>query len=134
MIQKDLSAGDASEKTFSDRSIVSSLKALMSGWYGSVLCVVLALFLDLFRLGERGYSNLYYAAAVRSMLINWHNFFFVSFDPDGFVSIPLVGAIVVLVVATRFLLFFQCSRCAIIPIHSIRMFLAMHRSTIIISL
>ena len=95
MTQRDLSAENTSEKTFSERSVVSSLKAFMSGWYGPALCavLVLALFLDLFRLGERGYSNLYYAAAVRSMLLNWHNFFFVSFDPGGFVAIdkPPVG-------------------------------------------
>jgi 4-amino-4-deoxy-L-arabinose transferase-like glycosyltransferase len=67
----------------------------LSGWYGLALCVVvlLAFFLDFFRLGERGYSNLYYAAAVKSILLNWHNFFFVSFDPGGFIAIdkPPVG-------------------------------------------
>ncbi|HUB76511.1 MAG TPA: glycosyltransferase family 39 protein, partial [Solirubrobacteraceae bacterium] len=34
-----------------------------------------------------GYANLYYAAGVRSMLRSLHNFFFVSFDPGGLVSI-----------------------------------------------
>ena len=29
----------------------------------------------------------YYAAVVKSMLSSWHNFFFVSFDPGGFVSV-----------------------------------------------
>ncbi len=58
-------------------------------WYLSAMLVVLliSLFLDFFRLGQNGYGNLYYAAGVKSMLMNWHNFFFVSFDPTGFVSI-----------------------------------------------
>jgi 4-amino-4-deoxy-L-arabinose transferase-like glycosyltransferase len=34
-----------------------------------------------------GYGNAYYAAAVQSMLTSWHNFFYVSFDSGGFVSI-----------------------------------------------
>ncbi|MGE5250933.1 MAG: glycosyltransferase family 39 protein [Bacteroidota bacterium] len=47
----------------------------------------LALFLRLFRVGLDGLGNLYYAASVRSMLTGWHNFFFASFDPAGFLSI-----------------------------------------------
>ncbi|HEU5430644.1 MAG TPA: glycosyltransferase family 39 protein, partial [Thermomicrobiales bacterium] len=49
--------------------------------------IVLAAALNLFRLDRLGYANAYYAAGVRSMLTNWRNFFFVSFDPGGFVSI-----------------------------------------------
>ncbi len=49
--------------------------------------LVVAALLDFVRLGQNGDGNLYYAAAVRSMLESWHNFFFVSFDPGGFVSI-----------------------------------------------
>lgn len=48
---------------------------------------VLALFLRLYRVGLDGYSNIYYAATVRSMLTSWHNFFYASFDPSGFVSV-----------------------------------------------
>lgn len=43
--------------------------------------------LNFYRLAQEGYANLYYAAAVKSMLMSWHNFFFVSFDPGGFVSV-----------------------------------------------
>lgn len=43
--------------------------------------------LNLYRLDRVGYGNTYYAAAVRSMLDNWHVFFFASFDPGGFVSV-----------------------------------------------
>lgn len=48
---------------------------------------LLAIFLNFFQLGQNGYGNLYYAAGVRSMLDSWHNFFFVSFDPGGFVTL-----------------------------------------------
>ncbi|MBX5457445.1 MAG: glycosyltransferase family 39 protein [Thermogemmatispora sp.] len=48
---------------------------------------LLSVFLNFYQLGANGFGNLYYAAGVRSMLDNWHNFFFVSFDPGGFVTI-----------------------------------------------
>jgi 4-amino-4-deoxy-L-arabinose transferase-like glycosyltransferase len=43
--------------------------------------------LHFFRLEQEGLANLYYAAGVKSMMMNWHNFFFVSFDPGGFITI-----------------------------------------------
>lgn len=49
--------------------------------------LILAIILHLARLTEEGYANMYYAATVRSMLTSWHNFFFASFDPGGFVSV-----------------------------------------------
>ncbi len=53
------------------------------------LAAILALsaFLELFRLGREGFGNLYYAATVKSMLASWHNFFFASYDPGGFVTV-----------------------------------------------
>jgi len=58
-------------------------------WYRLALGGVLGLAaaLNLWALDSIGYANGYYAAAVRSMLQSWHNFFFVSFDPGGFVTI-----------------------------------------------
>lgn len=52
---------------------------------GGVMLV--SIFMNFFQLGQNGFGNLYYAAGVRSMLDNWHAFFFVSFDPAGFVTI-----------------------------------------------
>ena len=52
---------------------------------GTIL--LLAAVLNFWQLDRLGYANSYYAAAVKSMLQSWHNFFFVSFDPGGFVSI-----------------------------------------------
>lgn len=48
---------------------------------------LLAIFLRLFRIGQDGFGNLYYAATVQSILTSGHNFFFASFDPAGFVSV-----------------------------------------------
>ena len=52
-----------------------------------IFLFLLAFFLRLFRIGQDGFGNLYYAATVQSLLTSWHNFFFVSFDPAGFVSV-----------------------------------------------
>lgn len=51
------------------------------------LIVMLSLSLNMIHLNREGYGNLYYAAGVKSMLESWHNFFFLSYDPGGFVSI-----------------------------------------------
>ena len=52
---------------------------------GGVL--VLATLMNCWQLSNLGYANSYYAATVRSMLQSWHNFFFASFDPGGFVTV-----------------------------------------------
>ena len=49
--------------------------------------MLISIFMNFFQLGQNGFGNLYYAAGIRSMLDNWHNFFFVSYDPGGFVTI-----------------------------------------------
>jgi len=43
--------------------------------------------LNTVRLAQNGYANIFYSAGVRSMLDSWHNFFFVSFDPAGLVTV-----------------------------------------------
>jgi 4-amino-4-deoxy-L-arabinose transferase-like glycosyltransferase len=49
--------------------------------------IVLAAVLNTWALGQNGYANVYYSAGVKSMLLSWHNFLFVSADPGGLVSI-----------------------------------------------
>lgn len=58
-------------------------------WYRAALAglLVLAGSINVVALNRVGLSNLYYATAVKSMLTSWHNFFFVSLDPGGFVTI-----------------------------------------------
>src|ERR1041384_8364583 len=51
----------------------------------AVLC--LSALLNFWNLSANGYGNAYYAAAVRSMTESWHNFFFASFDPGGFITV-----------------------------------------------
>ena len=61
-----------------------------TGWMARIeLLTVLAVaaLLRVWNLGGSGFGTQYYAAGVASMLDSWHNFFFNSFDPAGFVSI-----------------------------------------------
>lgn len=57
------------------------------------LILMLSAILNLSNLGIEGYANTYYAAGVKSMLMNFKNFFFVASDPSGFVTIdkPPIG-------------------------------------------
>src|SRR5438067_2593987 len=54
--------------------------------------LLISVFMNFFQLGQSGFGT-YYPPAVRSMMDNWHNFFFASYDPGGFVTIdkPPVG-------------------------------------------
>jgi 4-amino-4-deoxy-L-arabinose transferase-like glycosyltransferase len=52
---------------------------------GAIL--VLSGLLEFVKLGQNGYANTFYAAAVKSMLRSWHNFFFVASDPNGLITV-----------------------------------------------
>src|SRR5260221_10485321 len=54
--------------------------------------MVISVFMNFFKLGQNGFDT-YYPPAVRSMMDNWHNFFFAAYDPGGFTSLynPPVG-------------------------------------------
>jgi 4-amino-4-deoxy-L-arabinose transferase-like glycosyltransferase len=64
-------------------------------WQSLLLAAItgVSLFLNFFNLGQNASGNTapgvnsYYAAAIKSMLMGWHNFFFVAFDPQGFLAI-----------------------------------------------
>jgi 4-amino-4-deoxy-L-arabinose transferase-like glycosyltransferase len=58
-------------------------------WERLSICAIMALsaVLQLWRLDQLGTSNSFYAAAVMSMMQNWHAFFFNSLDSVGFVTI-----------------------------------------------
>ncbi|AAK78175.1 4-amino-4-deoxy-L-arabinose transferase-like glycosyltransferase [Clostridium acetobutylicum] len=57
------------------------------------LILVLSAILNFANIGIEGYANTFYAAGVKSMMMNFKNFFFASYDPSGFVTIdkPPVG-------------------------------------------
>src|SRR6185437_2525671 len=71
------------------RSLAARLRAFWAPRRRQALALILLLaaFTNFYELQRNGYANLYYAAAIRSMLESWHNFFFVAFDPGGFVSV-----------------------------------------------
>ncbi len=54
---------------------------------GLAAVIAAAAVMNLVRLSQNGYANIFYSAGVRSMMRSWHNFFFVSSDPAGLVSI-----------------------------------------------
>ncbi len=62
----------------------AAIRPHMLALYGIVL---LSFFLNFFLIGQSGYGNAYYAAAIRSMTQSWYNFFYISFDPAGVVSV-----------------------------------------------
>ena len=49
--------------------------------------VAIAAALNLWALGQNGWANQYYSAAVRSMASSWHNFLFASLDPAGVMTV-----------------------------------------------
>ncbi len=64
-----------------------NLRARFWTWLGLGAVMIVSIFMNFYQLGQNGFGNLYYAAGVRSMADSLHNFFFVSFDPGGFVTI-----------------------------------------------
>jgi 4-amino-4-deoxy-L-arabinose transferase-like glycosyltransferase len=59
------------------------------GPHSLALTAVLALsaVLNFDHLTRNRYGNTFYSAAVHSMLRSWHNFFFISFDPGGLITV-----------------------------------------------
>lgn len=49
--------------------------------------LALSFFLNFWNIAQNGTGNAYYAACIKSMTQSWHNFFYVSFDPAGMVSV-----------------------------------------------
>ena len=63
------------------------MRRIRASWAPVAAVTALALGINLWALDRNGVGNSYYAAAVRSMARSWHNFFFASFDPGGFITI-----------------------------------------------
>ncbi|GCF07136.1 ArnT family glycosyltransferase [Dictyobacter arantiisoli] len=62
--------------------------SVLTHW--SNLALLGILFLSAFfyfcQISQNNLGNIYYAATVKSMSMSWHNFFFVSFEPGGFIA------------------------------------------------
>lgn len=52
-----------------------------------ILILLLALFLYGWNTWNAGTANTYYTAAIKSMTMSWHNFWYGSFDPAGFITV-----------------------------------------------
>ena len=52
-------------------------------WWPEVVVTVGSMLLFAWQLDRNGWGNQFYAAAVRSMSLNWHNFAFGAYDPGG---------------------------------------------------
>ena len=61
--------------------------------FGICLILILSAVLNFTNIGIEGFANTYYSAGVKSMMMSLKNFFFVSSDPSGFVTIdkPPIG-------------------------------------------
>jgi 4-amino-4-deoxy-L-arabinose transferase-like glycosyltransferase len=49
--------------------------------------LALSAVLNINKLAQNGYANIFYSAGMKSMLRSWHNFLFVSFDSGGLITI-----------------------------------------------
>jgi 4-amino-4-deoxy-L-arabinose transferase-like glycosyltransferase len=81
--------------THSDEQWAADKRAAPSSLWQRVALggiMLISLFMNFFKLGQNGFDT-YYPPAVRSMMDNWHNFFFAAYDPGGFTSLdkPPVG-------------------------------------------
>src|SRR5438105_11397361 len=56
-------------------------------WLSAAFPAAVSAVLNLWNLSQNGYSNTYYSVAVQSMLQNWRNFFYASYDAGGFISV-----------------------------------------------
>ncbi|MGO9319407.1 MAG: ArnT family glycosyltransferase [Solirubrobacteraceae bacterium] len=54
---------------------------------GLPVVIALSAVLNIHRLSQNGYANIFYSAGVSSMLRSLHNFVFVSFDPGGLITV-----------------------------------------------
>jgi 4-amino-4-deoxy-L-arabinose transferase-like glycosyltransferase len=67
---------------------VSRLRARVEPHHLALAAVLgLSAVLNVYRLSQNGYANIFYSAGVKSMLRSLHNFVFVAFDPGGLVTV-----------------------------------------------
>lgn len=70
------------------KNIINSQKSKKNLYiYAIASIAALSFFLNFYAISNYGYANEYYSAAVLSMTKSFKNFFFISFDPSGMVSV-----------------------------------------------
>jgi len=87
-VQTTARNSDLSDATSLDRTINENNAGYSR--YEIILLVAvlfLSLALRLWGLDHNHWGAEYYTAAVRSMTMSWHNFFYAAFDPTGFISL-----------------------------------------------
>ncbi|HXC24097.1 MAG TPA: glycosyltransferase family 39 protein [Solirubrobacteraceae bacterium] len=75
------------QATVRQRSLRPSLERVRPRYAALAGILAFSAILNTHRLSQNGYANTFYSAGVHSMLKSWHNFFFVSFDGSGLVTI-----------------------------------------------
>ena len=68
-------------------SLILNDKSALWSAVAHAAILILAVAMEIIMVAKSGYSNSYYAAAVKSMLQSWSNFFFVAYDPGGFITV-----------------------------------------------
>ena len=79
--------GPASPAPPLETSTPSRARSWLSTHWPELLVALGALTLFAWGLDRNGLGNAYYAAAVRSMTQSWHNFFYGSLDPGGWITV-----------------------------------------------
>ncbi|GKX67327.1 glycosyltransferase family 39 protein [Inconstantimicrobium mannanitabidum] len=67
--------------------VIKNVAYKLKNNYEVLPVIILSIILNFTNLSIEGFANEYYSSGVKSMTMNLKNFFFVSFDPAGFVSI-----------------------------------------------
>jgi 4-amino-4-deoxy-L-arabinose transferase-like glycosyltransferase len=76
-------AVEGSPGTGSSTSPVRRAPEIRTEHFALAAILALSCLLEFNKLSQNGYANIFYSAAVKSMLRSLHNFFFVAFDPGG---------------------------------------------------
>ena len=79
--------GPASPAPPLETSTPSRARSWLSTHWPELLVVLGVLTLFAWAIDRNGYGNTYYAAAIRSMTRSWHNFFYGSLDPGGWITV-----------------------------------------------
>jgi hypothetical protein len=88
MIAFLLTARFSASRTFRAFSrLFGSFGSPAHGHAGPLAVLSLAAALRLWGLAQNGFGNEYYTAGMSSMSQSWHNFFYNSFDPAGFIAV-----------------------------------------------